>query len=76
MEGAALAAKRKQECDIVLAWHTAAFTGATQTKKGLGPLSKYIAPASRPRAQTATEMLGVLKEFKSRGAGMSIRRVN
>lgn len=75
MDGAALAAKRKQDADISLAWHTAAFNAATKGKKGLGKLSSYLDARKPAKAQTAAEMLEVFREFQARGAGMKISRV-
>lgn len=74
MEGAALAAKRQHEGELVLAWHTAAFGAAAQAGK-LKRLTHYL-PKKPQREQTPEEMLAVLREFKARGANMNIRRVN
>jgi hypothetical protein len=74
MEGAALAAKRAIDRSIAEAWHIAAFTGAASVGK-LKKLSHYLKEAPK-KAQTAADMLAVLREFKERGAVMNIRRVN
>ena len=76
MEGAALAAKRQQDADISLAWHTAAFNATTKGKKGLKGLSHYIGDKKPGKAQTTSEMLEVFREFQARGASMKIRRVH
>lgn len=75
MEGIARAAKRKHDSDIFLAWHVAAFSGAAQAGK-LKPLGKYLVPVSRPKPQTPSEMLEILREFKEMGAPMTITQVN
>lgn len=74
MEGAARAAKRKHEGELSLAWHSAAFGAAAQCGK-LKKLDHYL-PKRPSRPQTASEMLGVLREFQARGAKMNIQRVN
>lgn len=75
MDGIALAAKRKHDNDIFLAWHFAAFSGAASVGK-LKRLSEYLTPVSRPKPQTASEMLEIMREFQSLGAPMNIRQVN
>lgn len=75
MEGIALAAKRKHDNDIFLAWHVAAFSGAAQAGK-LKPLSKYLEPISRSKPQSGAEMLEILRTFKEMGAPMTITQVN
>jgi hypothetical protein len=75
MDAVALAAKRKHDNDIFLAWHVAAFSGAAQAGK-LKSLSKYLTPVSRPKPQTASEMLDILREFKAMGAPMTIEQIN
>ena len=74
MDGACLAAKRKYESDIVMAWHIAAFSAAAQAGK-LKKLDRYISGPPR-RPQTPEEMLAVLREFKDRGAEMDFKQVN
>lgn len=74
MDGAALAAKRKHENDLSLAWHTAAFGGAAQAGK-LKKLDHYLPKRSR-RQQAPTEMLAIMREFAARGAKMTFKQVN
>ena len=73
MEGAALAAKRHQDGEIALAWHTAAFGAAAQNGK-LKKLSHYIKSTGPRKQQTPEQMLAVLRGFEKHG--MTIRRVN
>jgi len=75
MEGRARAAKRRQDENISLAWHTAAFNAATKRKKGLDKLSTYLKPKAVARNQTAADMLEIMREFQSRGSPMKITRV-
>lgn len=74
LRGRAKARDLKAEQNVVLAWQTAAFSGAAQAGK-LKPLANYL-PSARPKPQTADEMLSVLRQFKARGAPMNIRKVN
>lgn len=52
-----------------LAWHTAAFTGATQSKGGLKPLQHYLR-----KPQTPGQMVAALKTMGAK-SDMKIRRV-
>lgn len=76
MEGVARAAKRKFDAEISLAWHTAAFTGATQSKRGLKPLSDYLNRGDQNKPQSGREMLGTLRMLQDMGAPMDIRKMN
>lgn len=73
MDGAALAAKRKYESEVAVAWHTANFTAAASVGK-LQKLDHYLAKPKK--AQTTEEMLAVFRAFKEMGAPLSIRQVN
>lgn len=76
MEGAALAANRKHESEIVMAWHIAAFGAAAQAGK-LKKLDQYLTLTKpKPKQQTPAEMLEVLREFKERGVPMDFKQVN
>jgi hypothetical protein len=70
MEGAALAAKRKQEADLSLAWHVEAFARQKKLKK----LSEIL--GHKPKAQTTDEMLAELQAFASRGIPMNIKKLH
>lgn len=73
MEGAALAAERQFERDLLLAWHTAAFNGAASVGK-LKPLAEYRGRSKQ--AQTPAQMLGALRVLQDMGAPMTIRQVH
>lgn len=75
MDGIALAAKRKHDNEIFLAWHIAAFGGMAQAGK-LKQLGKYLTPTSKPKPQTPGEMLEILRDFQRLGAPMKIERIN
>lgn len=53
--------KDEAEGQISQAWHTGAFTGATQSKGGLKPLDHYLRRA--PRQMTAEEMLATMQSL-------------
>lgn len=74
MEGAALAAKRKHEEMMFLAYDAAAFNGAAFAGK-LDKARKYL-PKKPFRPQSPNEMIASLREFQARGANMKITRVN
>jgi hypothetical protein len=69
MEATVRAAQRKFDREVTLAWHIAAMSGAAQAGK-LKKLSHYL-PKKPSRPQAPSEMLAVLREFQSRGAGMT-----
>lgn len=73
MEGAARAAKNAFDRDICLAWHIGAFSGAAFAGK-LKSLKDY--QQAKEEKQTPEQMLAILKEIKSKGAPMDIRKVN
>lgn len=66
MEGHVRAATRAYDLAIAQAWHAEAFA----RQKRLKPLAKYL--SVQPRAQSASEMLGALREMQARGAPMTI----
>lgn len=74
MKGAALAANRKFESEVCLAWHVGAFTGAAFAGK-LKSLTDYQAKAEVV-SQTPEQMLAMLESMKSSGTPMDIRKVN
>ena len=57
------------EAQMRLAWHTAAFTGATESKGGLKPLQHYLR-----KPQTPGQMVAALKTMGAK-SDMKIRRV-
>ncbi len=73
MDGAALAAKRRHDEAISLAWHTAALSAAAQNGK-LKRLPHYLGAGQPRKAQTPSEMLALLKGFERHG--MKITRLN
>jgi hypothetical protein len=75
MEGADLAAQRKIEFDVALAWHVMAISRENEGKRSLIPLSKYldrIRPAVS-QAQSADEVAAVFLALKGRGKSVNIR---
>lgn len=64
MKGARARLEGEAEAQISLAWHTAAFTGATQAKGGLKPLRTYL--KKPPRKMTAKEMLANMRIMAQR----------
>lgn len=65
----------KVEADdrLAQAWHTGAFTGATQSKRGLKPLPHYL---REKKANTNPgDVIAALKTWKAAGAQISLRRV-
>ena len=76
MEGAARAANRQTDRDTLLAYRVLQFYGLAQRGK-LKSVSEYlIDKPSRPKAQTAEQMLAVLKGMARSGTPMNIRQVN
>jgi len=63
MKGVRKRLEREAQGQIVLAWHTGAFSSAAQAGK-LKPLREYV-DLPRPK-QTPEQMLAVLREFKRR----------
>jgi hypothetical protein len=74
MEGAALAAKRKNEAETLAAFNAAAFNGAA-FNGSLGKMKKYLPKGPPSRPQSGSQILAHLREFKARGAGMKITKV-
>lgn len=73
MDGAALAAKRSHEAEIIQAWHVAVFGVAAYNGK-LKSLDRYIAKPKRQ--QSNAEMLAIMREFKAAGASMTFKKMN
>jgi hypothetical protein len=74
MEGAELAARRKIEQDISLAWHIMAIDRDNQ-KGRMKPLSKYLESIRPVRQQTADEVAAVFQSLKGKGKSVKIREV-
>jgi len=74
MEGAALAAERRQEFEYKLAHSNAAWVGAAFAGK-LKRFDAYKAPEPL-RHQSGDEMIANLRQLKEMGAPMSIEEVN
>lgn len=54
------------EAATAQAWQTAAFTGATQSKRGLKPLRHYIKRKAQPERQTPAQMLANMRVLAAR----------
>jgi len=75
MEGADLAAQRKLEFDVALAWHVMAIGRENEGKRSLIPLTKYL-ERIRPtvsKAQSADEVAAVFLALKAKGKSVKIR---
>lgn len=72
MEGAELAAQRKIEQDISLAWHIMAIDRDNQ-KGMMKPLDKYLVAIRPVRAQTADEVAAIFMSLKAKGRSVVIR---
>lgn len=73
MEGAARAAERKHERDLMSAHHGAAWTGAAYAGK-LKPFSHYL--ADRPVQQSPDQILSAFMGLQDMGAPMTIEQIN
>lgn len=69
MQGVRKRMERDFETSLSLAWHNAAFTGATQSKGGLKPLRHYLR-----KPQSPGEMVAMLKTMGAK-SDMKVRRV-
>lgn len=72
MKGRARAAEDRFKEAVTTAWHAEFFA---REGKRFKPLGKYLTPRKTTAGQSASSMLGVLREINSRGAAMRIRRV-
>jgi hypothetical protein len=75
MEGAALAAERKIEKDLLVAHQGAAWTGAAFAGK-LKPFRHYRPIKKDEEVQGTDEILSAMLTLQSLGAPMNIERVN
>lgn len=73
MDGAARAAERKHERDLLVAHHGAAWTGAAYAGK-LKPFSHYR--QDQQQAQSPDDMLSTLIALQDMGAPMTIEQIN
>lgn len=73
MEGVRKRMKREADAQVALAYHTARFSVAAQTKPGLKPLAHYLRDASKP-AQMPREMLAVIQSLGAK-SNMQIRQI-
>lgn len=69
-----MAAQRKVEQDIAMAWHIMAIDRDNQ-KGAMKPLSKYLKAVRSVRAQTADEVAGVFMSLKGKGKSVKIREI-
>lgn len=74
MEGAALAAERKHERELMVAHHNAAWTGAAYAGK-LKPFSSYR-KSSEEEKQSGDQILAGLRQLQELGAPMKIEEIN
>lgn len=76
-KGRSLAAERAVEDAVVLSWLTGVRTAEAMAgkPKRLDKLLAKLKP-SKPRRQTADEMLAVLRQFQAGGAPMDIKSVH
>ena len=75
MEGAARAAERKHESDLMVAHHGAAWTGAAYGGK-LKRFRDYVPGKSQLQPQSGDQMLGAIMSLHEMGAPMKIEQIN
>jgi hypothetical protein len=69
-----MAAQRKIELDIALAWHVMAIDRDNQ-KGRMKPLSKYLKATRPQQPQSADEVAAVFQALKARGKSVNIVEV-